>query len=117
MSRWIIHSLSDIGYVRKKNEDYVYSGYNGLLDVLLVVCDGIGSYLGSEFASAIVTKTFQQSFLTCEYLLLPKKTWFNQVIQKAKYYMQEHISHFPIHKQMCTTLVLVLIQKNQGHLF
>ena len=64
---------SDIGAIRRKNEDYAYSGTNSLLDNLVIVCDGLGSYPGSDKASEIVSKVFIKSFLKHDYLMTTKE--------------------------------------------
>lgn len=113
----VFHSQSSIGVVRKKNEDFAYSGTNSLLDNLIIVCDGLGSYLGSEKASEIVGNVFINSFLDCEYQLTSKEKWFKNNILKAKQKFKKHISQFNDHLQMSTTLVLALIIKNDVHVF
>lgn len=108
---------SDIGVVRRKNEDFAYSGTNSLLDNLVIVCDGLGSYPGSDKAAEIVGKVFIKSFLENEYLLSDKEEWFERNIKKAKILMREHVMQFNDHLQMSTTLVLALIIKNEVFLF
>lgn len=113
----LFYYKSDIGSVRRKNEDFAYSGTNSLLDNLVIVCDGLGSYPGSEKASEIVSKVFIESFLKHEYSLSSKETWFKNCIKKAKLLMREHVMQFHDHLQMSTTLVLALIIKDDVHLF
>lgn len=111
------YSISDIGVIRKKNEDYVYHGCNKVLDYLLIVCDGVGSYKGSDFASKITTEAFCHSFHHCDYVAIDKKEWFLKTIQKAKITMQDHVLDYEDHYLMCTTLVMALIEKNSVSLF
>ncbi len=108
---------SDIGAIRRKNEDYAYSGTNNLLDNLVIVCDGLGSYPGSEKASEIVAKVFINSFLKNEYLMSDKEEWFKKCIKKSKLLMRDHVMQFNDHLQMSTTLVLALVVKNELFLF
>lgn len=108
---------SDIGTIRSKNEDYAYSGTNSLLDNLVIVCDGLGSYPGSDKASEIVSNVFINSFLGNEYQLDKKEKWFEKNINKAKMLMRDHVIQFNDHIQMSTTIVLGLIVKNEVHLF
>lgn len=108
---------SDIGAIRRKNEDYAYSGTNSLLDNLVIVCDGLGSYPGSDKASEIVSKVFIKSFLKHDYLMTTKEQWFKNCIKKAKLLMREHVIQFNDHLQMSTTLVLALIVKDEVFLF
>lgn len=113
----IFYSKSDIGAVRKKNEDFAYAGTNSLLDNLLIVCDGLGSYPGSDKASEIVSKVFINSFLENEYLLYSKDEWFKRNIKKSKLLMRDHVLKFHDHLQMSTTIVLALIIKDDVHVF
>ena len=44
-------SLTDIGLVRKKNQDSYITVYNENHDLLVLVCDGIGGHKAGEVAS------------------------------------------------------------------
>lgn len=116
-SKKVYFYKSDIGSVRRKNEDFAYSGTNSLLDNLVIVCDGLGSYPGSEKAAEIVGKVFIDSFLKKEYQLYRKEEWFKKTIKKAKILMRDHVMQFNDHLQMSTTLVLTLIIKDEVYLF
>lgn len=113
----IIFHKSDIGFVRSKNEDYSWSGTNSVLDNLLIVSDGVGSYSGSEKASQIVSKVFIKSFLNKEYVGVDVKKWFEKNIKRIKSIMAEHIRTNPFHSSMATTLVLALVIKKDAHIF
>ncbi|WP_412031963.1 protein phosphatase 2C domain-containing protein [Malacoplasma muris] len=113
----IIFHKSDIGFVRSKNEDYSWSGTNSIMDNLLIVSDGVGSYSGSDKASQIVAKVFIKSFLSREYLSMDIKHWFEKNIQRIKSIMNEHIKTNPFHYHMATTLVLAIVIKKEAHIF
>ena len=55
-------SLSDIGLVRKVNQDSYISVYNKNHDLLLLVCDGIGGAKAGEVASLEIVKYFGEVF-------------------------------------------------------
>lgn len=113
----IIYHKSDKGNTRAKNEDYSWAGTNNLLDNLLIVSDGVGSYEGSEKASEIVSKVFIKSFLNLEYISIDVNKWFDKNIIRAKKIMKEHIKSNRKHAEMATTLVLALIVKKEAHIF
>lgn len=113
----IIFHKSDIGFVRSKNEDYSWSGTNAVMDNLLIVSDGVGSYSGSDKASQIVSKVFIKSFLNKEYLGMDIKKWFEKNIYRIKSIMNEHIKTNPFHYNMATTLVLAIVIKKEVHIF
>lgn len=49
--------LTDIGQVRKKNQDYYYISEDGSINIL---ADGMGGYAGGEVASKLATLTAKQ---------------------------------------------------------
>ncbi len=113
----LIISKSDIGVVRKKNEDYCWGGTNNNNDILLVVCDGLGSYEGSHEASKIAVEVFKNSFLNNEYLSKNIKQWFKDNISKIKNDFNNLIKQQPKYKNMSTTIVLTLIIKKVAYTF
>lgn len=56
-----IRSISDIGLVRKNNEDF-YGVSNTINGIVCVVCDGIGGNKGGEIASKIAVDTISSFF-------------------------------------------------------
>ena len=55
-------SLTDIGLVRKKNQDSYITVYNENHDLLVLVCDGIGGHKAGEVASSEIVKYFGEVF-------------------------------------------------------
>lgn len=113
----IIFHKSDIGFVRIKNEDYSWAGTNDIMDNLLIVSDGVGSYSGSDKASQIVSKVFIKSFLSKEYICMDIKHWFEKNLKRVRSIMLEHIKSNPFHQNMATTLVLAIVIKKEAHIF
>lgn len=103
---------SDIGVVRKSNEDYCWGGKNELGHVMLIVCDGLGSYKGSQKASKIAVEQFQKSFEEMNYKENELNKWFERNVQDIKYAFEKEISKNPLYKNMSTTIVLSLIIDN-----
>lgn len=112
----ILITKSDIGSVREQNEDYCWAGVNKK-DILLVVCDGLGSYKGSKLASKIAVEQFKESFLKEEYRNQPLNEWFLQNISIIKNNFKLNIVKNKEYKNMSTTIVLSLIIKNVVHTF
>lgn len=113
----LISSYSDIGPTRKINGDTAFAGTNNLLDHLLIVCDGVGSYSGSKMAANILTNVFVNSFLKFQYLNSSIDYWFNSMIKTAKHLMNQHIAIYPKDVKMATTLVLCLIINKNANIF
>jgi PPM family protein phosphatase len=55
--------ISEIGLVRKTNEDYFWCGKNEYNQTLLIVCDGVGGVFGGDIASKKSTETFVKKFM------------------------------------------------------
>ncbi|MGL4617393.1 MAG: protein phosphatase 2C domain-containing protein [Mycoplasmoidaceae bacterium] len=116
MNRLLV-SKSDIGQVRKHNEDHCWCGKNEKNNYMLIVCDGLGSYKGSKIASEIVTKNFVNSFLKMEYKKIQIKKWFLDVIEKSKNEFIQQISENEDYARMSTTIVLSLIIDEMAYTF
>ena len=56
-----IGNYSDVGKVRKINEDY-FGSYSGSFGNLLLVCDGMGGHKGGEIASRLAVETISNYF-------------------------------------------------------
>ncbi len=108
---------SDIGVVRKRNEDYCWAGSNEYGHYMMVVCDGLGSYEGSYNASRIAVNHFKESFLTMNYQLNELNKWFERNLQDIKYEFEREIAKEPTYKNMSTTIVLSIIAKGIVYTF
>ena len=56
-----VGNYSDVGKVRKINEDY-FGSYSGSFGNLLLVCDGMGGHKGGEIASRLAVETISNYF-------------------------------------------------------
>ena len=112
--------LTDIGQVRKKNQDYYYISDDGCVNIL---ADGMGGYAGGEIASKLAT--------------LSAKQYIEEHFDKNKEYEKQDLlsliknameyANFEVHKKaqeekelelMGTTLEICLIYKDKmfiGH--
>lgn len=57
-----IYGKSDIGLVRRKNEDALNYTLNGNEDLLALLCDGVGGNKGGEKASLFCVRSFSSAF-------------------------------------------------------
>lgn len=103
----LIGSSTDVGRVRKANEDSMDSfvSPNGLV---LTVCDGMGGHVGGQMASQTAVRTIRE-FLTENYFEVPQDALYNAVVsanQAILNYAQAH----PELAGMGSTCVLVLVR-------
>lgn len=108
-----VGNLTDVGLVRKQNEDY-YGKYEGHFGSLFLVCDGMGGHARGDIASRLAVETIRQYFQS---LTNPVSTPMAQVIassiEKAQKAIMDHVSQNPDNAGMGTTIVLLLIQGEQ----
>jgi len=107
-----VNALSDVGLVRKDNEDnYLVSPERGLF----VVADGMGGHVGGQVASTIAIQTIDQ------YLALPQSDAVKpgELLQQALYKANSEIYHRAQTQQfygMGTTLTAALFCQNILHI-
>ena len=102
-----VAALSDIGCVRKNNEDAY--GYDAARD-LFVVCDGVGGMNSGEVASALTVATVLKTFAASEAEAAPLELRLNQAILAANTVVRAEAVQ-PEHKGMGTTLVAAVIDQ------
>ena len=103
----LIGSSTDVGRVRKANEDSMDSfvSPNGLV---LTVCDGMGGHVGGQMASQTAVRTIRE-FLTANYFEVPQDALYNAIVsanQAILNYAQAH----PELTGMGSTCVLLLVR-------
>lgn len=114
------NSLTNVGLVRRNNEDIVWSGINDFDNLLGVVCDGLGGYRGGSMASDIVVKNIKAEFLNtnlshfCEDEL---KDWLNSSIEKSKQEILNCYKNNSTLINMATTMVCALIIDQIAYIF
>lgn len=108
-----VGNLTDVGLVRKQNEDY-YGKYEGHFGSLFLVCDGMGGHARGDIASRLAVETIRQYFQGITYpLAIPMAQVIATSIGKAQQAIMDHVSQNPDNSGMGTTIVLLLIQDDQ----
>ncbi|WP_052664047.1 PP2C family serine/threonine-protein phosphatase [Mycoplasmoides alvi] len=117
-------SASDVGIVRKENQDSVFIGTNIYNNLIVIVCDGLGGYKGGAIASSIVCNLFRDEFLSNDFNGKSKKfieDWFAQTVLKSRHsisnYVMNNSYQQPDLSQMATTIVLTLVANKKIYTF
>jgi PPM family protein phosphatase len=105
-----IAALSDVGCVRKNNEDAF--GYDSV-ENLFVVCDGVGGTNSGEIASALAVSTALDTFAASESGGAPIEVRLNEAIVAANLAVREAAIQ-PQNRGMGTTLVAAAIDASSG---
>ncbi|WP_323611254.1 protein phosphatase 2C domain-containing protein [Erysipelothrix enhydrae] len=103
-------SISEIGLIRKENQDYVVVVENDNA-LLAVVCDGIGGANAGSVASQMVVKLLRESFIDKREFsnLKDIRAWFDKAItsiNRATYHESLVVREY---SGMGTTLVAVVV--------
>jgi len=100
---------SDIGMVRKENQDAFWVHQVDNDTVIAVVCDGMGGARGGQQASAMAVEAVRKIFLT---LLQTEKidVVFQQAVELSNRYVYRKAYEDPDLTGMGTTLVLALVK-------
>ena len=116
---WLGVGLTDIGRVRKINQD-AFSLDNE--QQLWVLADGMGGHAGGEIASQIAVETVPESFKSQRdgksSILIPAatlETILGQAIELANQRIREQASQNPDIQGMGTTIVAVAITRTTNH--
>ena len=104
-----VAALSDIGCVRKNNEDAY--GYDSMRN-LFVVCDGVGGMDSGEVASNLAVSTVLNFFASSESDSAPLEQRFNQAIVAANLAIRQAAEDLD-QKRMSTTLVAAVIDQQK----
>lgn len=115
MKNFHFGSHTDIGHVRKQNEDAMgyYETSNGYV---FVVCDGMGGAAGGATASRMAVNSIK-TFFQHQYYPSPQEA-IRQSIQYANQQIFQAAQNAPGMQGMGTTCVLVLVRNDQlfyGH--
>ena len=105
---------TDIGLVRKSNEDKALSLIDAQGNVLLCVCDGMGGYMKGDFASKIAVDVISAAFKGhIKWIFdFQVKFWISKVIKSINYsvYSESHDSEK--FAGMGTTLCMAIFFRN-----
>lgn len=100
---------------REYNQDYIASSANGM-NACLVVCDGLGSYIGSEVASQLCATRIIQSYervLEVDGNRAFDLDYVRSYIQTAHSYVADFKEEHPELRSSCTTVACVVTDGNR----
>ncbi|ATZ17877.1 PP2C family protein-serine/threonine phosphatase [Mesoplasma melaleucae] len=109
--RYKIQSLTDIGRIRKSNQDSLGYAENNEGCLFAIICDGMGGHAHGELASKLAVDTFIKLFE--KELFLNKSDakinqWLRDSIKAIIQQMKDHVEVFYETHDMGTTLTAVL---------
>jgi len=116
--------LSDVGMVRKDNEDAFFcDGQNRLF----IVCDGIGGHVAGQLASSLAVDAFRQHFFSpnneddvlpvhSSHRLTKTQQKLIAAINKANYRILEETQAHDHLKGMGTTMVSLFLEEDKAHI-
>ncbi len=104
---------SDVGQVRKANEDY-FGYYSGVFGELFIVCDGMGGYKGGKVASTTAVEAIKKHFEGVKPGADLRMELFNS-LKLADREISVKAEEDPELGRMGSTAVVVLI--NNNHLY
>lgn len=108
-------SLTDIGLVRKSNEDKALSLIDAQGNVLLCVCDGMGGYMKGDFASKIAVDVVTAAFRSKMKWVFgfQVKYWISKIIKSINYSVYSESHDTERFAGMGTTFCLAIFFKNK----
>lgn len=108
-------SETNIGLVRKSNEDKAISLIDAEGNVLLCVCDGMGGYMKGDFASKIAIDVVTAAFRSKVKWVFDfqAKLWISKIIKSINYSVYSESVDSEKFKGMGTTLCMALFFKNK----
>jgi len=101
---------SDIGQLRKVNQDLTNIVVNSHHQLLAIVCDGMGGHLAGETAAKLVVSEIVEEFNKIDYFssTIEAKLWIREIIAKANTRVYQH-SFEKEYQGMGTTIVLCIV--------
>lgn len=115
--KYKIQSLTDIGRVRKSNQDFLGYTENNEGCLFAIVCDGMGGHAHGELASKLAVESFIKLFE--KELFLNKSDeeinqWLRDSIKTIIEQMKDHVEVFYETHDMGTTLTAVLFVEKKA---
>lgn len=108
-----IGNRSDIGRVRKANEDY-FGTFRGPFGTLVVVCDGMGGHKGGAVASRLAVEVIKNHFESLENEFDQKEELRKSLIAASNTVLEKASEDSEL-TGMGSTAVVLLIQDNNGY--
>lgn len=108
-------SLSDVGLVRKTNEDQTKCVVNSQKNVLLVVADGMGGHKRGDLASFKVVEELNKEFIKKDHFntIFDVHFWLGNTLKKINKNIYNLSFSKEEYKGMGSTVCLCLIYKNK----
>lgn len=108
-------SQTDIGLVRKSNEDKALSLIDSQGDILLCVCDGMGGYMKGDFASKIAVDVITAAFRShIKWIFnFQLKLWISKVVKSINFSVFSEAQDSEKLSGMGTTLCMAILFKNK----
>ena len=108
-------SQTDIGLVRKSNEDKALSLIDAQGNVLLCVCDGMGGYMKGDFASKIAVDVISAAFKGHMKWMFDFqiKWWISKVLKSINYSVFSESRDSEKFKDMGTTCCMAIFFKKK----
>ena len=113
----VIYGLSDIGKVRRENQDSYFFDIKNQNNAVAVVCDGMGGVNGGKTASLTAVNTFASVFsdISDSLDIQTIKTTLNNAIEKANLEIYNKAKNDPSLIGMGTTLVACFIDNKNAY--
>ncbi len=108
-------SKTDIGKVRKSNEDKSIALVNSSGDVLLLVADGMGGHNKGSFASTKVVQVVSNEFAHKPFFFSVRSAyfWLQKTLKEANKQINDYATNNEDYKGSGTTVVAALLTKNK----
>lgn len=108
-------SKTDIGLVRRSNEDKALSRIDSDGNVLLCVCDGMGGYKKGDYASKIAIDVISTGFADKKQWKhsFQVKSWIKKSIKSINYSIYQESTDSDNYSGMGTTLCMAIFFKDQ----
>ena len=102
--------LSDLGKMRKNNEDYVGKFVNKAGAVMVIVADGLGGHNGGEVASEMAVPHLGYYFSETSFFSISQaSTWLSKKVDEENSLILKNSLHYKDLRGMGTTLVVAII--------
>lgn len=110
-----VGNATDIGQVRKLNEDYM-AHFDTPYGYCVIVCDGMGGHVAGDVASQGAVEAIKHYLQDGKITKLDAASSIHNAIEFANYKLREMVRQNPEFAGMGTTCVLVLINKAEMHM-
>ncbi|MCD7840071.1 MAG: Stp1/IreP family PP2C-type Ser/Thr phosphatase [Erysipelotrichaceae bacterium] len=109
---------SDVGKVRKVNQDYVRSYQKNNEEALIVLCDGMGGHNAGEIASKTTADDIIDRYQIHDNFsgISEIREWMHEVINHAHQLVRKKGAQSPELEGMGTTIVLVMYVRGQVYI-